>query len=77
MLKLKKIYQYIIFDLEKNLTEIVVGKTGDKALDKNYEEAYEEFLEVLPPDECRWIVYDFEFEKEEGGRRNKLIFISW
>jgi len=68
-LKLKKKYRYIIFNLSKDLTEIVVEKTGT--------ESYEEFLEILPEDECRWAIYDFEFEKEDGGRRNKITFLSW
>jgi len=38
---------------------------------------YDEFLKELPENECRWAIYDFEFEKEGGGRRNKITFISW
>jgi len=38
---------------------------------------YEDFLKVLPETECRWAVYDFEFSKEEGGKRNKIIFLNW
>lgn len=56
------------------MTEIVV----DTAVEKTPESAdYETFLANLPEDECRWAVYDFEFEKEGAGKRNKLIFLSW
>jgi len=69
-LKLKKKHRYIIFTLNTESTEIVVGDTGD--------DSYEEFLDKkLPANECRWVIYDFEFEKEDGGRRNKIIFLSW
>jgi cofilin len=68
-LKLKKKYRYITFNLSKDLTEIIVEKTGD--------EGYEEFISLLPENECRWAIYDFEFEKEDGGRRNKIVFLSW
>lgn len=68
-LKLKKKFKYIIYNISKDLTEIVVESTGDKN--------YEDFLEDLPADECRWAIYDFEFEKEGAGRRNKLTFLSW
>lgn len=69
-LKLGKTYKYIIFTLNKELTEIVVDKTSTSA-------DYDEFLADLPETECRWVAYDFEFEKEGGGKRNKIIFLSW
>jgi len=58
-----------MFNLSKDLNEIVVEKVGD--------EEYEQFLEILPETECRWAIYDFGFEKEDGGHRNKIIFLSW
>lgn len=69
-LKLKKKSKYIIFTLNQTLTEIVVDKTSNDG-------DYEKFLEELPEDACRWAVYDFEFEKEGAGTRNKLVFYSW
>ncbi|KAG6370367.1 actin depolymerizing factor [Boletus reticuloceps] len=69
-LKLGKKLKYIIFNLNKELTEIVVEKSSEDS-------DYEKFIEELPTDGCRWAVYDFSFEKEGEGRRNKLCFISW
>ncbi|PPQ80402.1 hypothetical protein CVT25_001715, partial [Psilocybe cyanescens] len=69
-LKLKKKFKYIIFNLNKDITEIVVEKTSEDA-------DYDVFLADLPETECRWAIYDFEFEKEGAGKRNKIIFISW
>ncbi|KAG6833446.1 cofilin [Tephrocybe sp. NHM501043] len=69
-LKLKKKYKYIIFTLSKDSTEIVVEKTSTS-------EDYDDFVADLPETECRWAIYDFEFEKEGAGRRNKITFISW
>ncbi|PPQ79132.1 hypothetical protein CVT24_012564 [Panaeolus cyanescens] len=69
-LKLKKKYKFITFTLSPNATEIVVKDTST-------EKDYDAFIESLPEDECRWAVYDVEFEKEDGGKRNKLAFISW
>jgi cofilin len=74
---LKKKHHYIIFNLSKDLTEIEVEKTGEKSETETGEQAYEAFLNILPENECRWAIYDFEFEKMEGGRRNKIIFVSW
>ncbi|EPQ51060.1 actin depolymerizing factor, partial [Gloeophyllum trabeum ATCC 11539] len=69
-LKLRKTMKYIIFNLNKDNTEIIVEKKSDSS-------NYEEFLADLPENECRWAVYDFEYEKEGGGKRNKLCFIAW
>ncbi|KAG8987022.1 cofilin [Tulasnella sp. JGI-2019a] len=69
-LKLKKTHKYIIFGLNNTNTEVVVVKTSD---DKDYEV----FLKDLPEAECRWAIYDFEYEKEGAGKRNKLTFYSW
>jgi cofilin len=69
-LKLKKKIKYIIFNLNKTMTEIGVEKTSE-------EKDYEKFLTDLPEEECRWAIYDFEFEKEGAGVRNKIVFFSW
>jgi len=69
-LKLKKKAKYIIFTLNKDNTEIVVEKSSDS-------QSYDDFIKDLPEDGCRWAVYDLEFEKEDGGKRNKICFYSW
>jgi cofilin len=69
-LKLGKKQKYIIFTLNKTNTEIVVQKTSD-------DQDYDTFLADLPETECRWAIYDFEFEKEGAGKRNKIVFLSW
>jgi len=70
LLKLGKKIKYIIFNLSKDNAEIVVEKTSSS-------QSYEDFLSDLPEAECRWAVYDFEYEREEGGKRNKICFYSW
>jgi len=67
---LKKKHKYIIFTLNKDFTEIVVDKTSSA-------QDYDEFVADLPEAECRWAIYDFEFDKEGAGKRNKIIFLSW
>ncbi|KAK0191243.1 actin depolymerizing factor [Armillaria mellea] len=37
----------------------------------------DDFVADLPETECRWAIYDFEFEKEGAGKRNKICFFSW
>ncbi|KDQ13765.1 hypothetical protein BOTBODRAFT_33205 [Botryobasidium botryosum FD-172 SS1] len=69
-LKLKKSSKYIIYALSPDVTEIVVEKTSTST-------NYSDFLNDLPEDRCKWGVYDFDFELNDGGKRNKLIFFSW
>ncbi|KIY46739.1 cofilin [Fistulina hepatica ATCC 64428] len=69
-LKLGKKTKYIIFNLNDDNTEIVVEKTSTST-------DYDEFLADLPEADCRWAVYDFEYEKEDAGKRNKICFIAW
>ncbi|KAG7445856.1 actin depolymerizing factor, partial [Guyanagaster necrorhizus] len=69
-LKLGKKTKYIIFALSKEKTEIIVEKTSEST-------SYDEFVSDLPEAECRWAIYDFEFEKEGAGKRNKICFFSW
>ncbi|MEU9804230.1 actin depolymerization factor/cofilin-like domain-containing protein [Streptomyces sp. NPDC051000] len=69
-LKLEKKHRYVLFNLNKDNTEIVVEKVSSSP-------EYDDFIADLPETECRWAVYDFEFEKEGAGKRNKLTFVSW
>lgn len=69
-LKLGKKIKYIIFTLSPDNTEIVVAKESESR-------DYDDFLADLPEAEPRWAVYDFEYEKEGAGKRNKITFFSW
>ncbi|KAG9310903.1 actin depolymerizing factor [Chiua virens] len=69
-LKLGKRFKYLFFRLNDDLSEIVVDKTSDAS-------DYGAFVAEFPAAQCRWAVYDFEFEKPGEGPRKKLGFISW
>lgn len=69
-LKLRKKSKYIIFRLNDNKTEIIPEKESTSA-------DYDEFLKDLPETECRWAVYDLEFQNDEGSLRKKIIFLQW
>lgn len=45
-------------------------------LKESTDQSYDKFLEELPESECRWAVYDMEFDSGEGIR-NKLCFYMW
>ena len=69
-LKLGRKTKYIIYTLSPDNTEIVVSKTSDSS-------NYDDFLAELPPAECRYAIYDFEFQKGDEGKRNKICFFTW
>lgn len=69
-LKLGKKIKYIIYTLSPDNTEIVVGKTSES-------DSYDDFLAELPPAECRYAIYDFEYQKGDEGKRNKICFFTW
>lgn len=38
---------------------------------------YQKLLDELPESDCRWAAYDFEYQLPDGGKRKKVLFISW
>jgi cofilin len=40
-------------------------------------ESFDEFVHMLPPDDCRYSMYDMNFTTNDGRPGNKLVFISW
>ncbi|OIR57347.1 MAG: cofilin [Amphiamblys sp. WSBS2006] len=82
-LKLQKAHKYIIYSISDDKKTVKVEKcpqtTGLEPKPESEErEAYKQFLSLLPSDDCRYIVYDFVFEKSpEDGLRNKICFIMW
>merc|ERR1712137_358145 len=63
------------YKFSADLSEIIF----DKAEERNEgSKSYTEFLQSLPEAECRYALYDLDFELEGGeGKRSKICFISW
>eukprot|EP01113_Clastostelium_recurvatum_P021359 TRINITY_DN252_c0_g2_i2.p2 TRINITY_DN252_c0_g2~~TRINITY_DN252_c0_g2_i2.p2 ORF type:complete len:156 (+),score=36.57 TRINITY_DN252_c0_g2_i2:54-470(+) len=70
-LKLGHESRYILFRLSDDLREVVVDKVAPK------DAPYSDFLDSLPANDCRYAVYDFDFTAEDGGQRNKILFVLW
>ncbi|GJJ09921.1 hypothetical protein Clacol_004145 [Clathrus columnatus] len=64
-LKKDRKHKYVIYTINDRKTEIIVSKTSSS-------DNYDEFVADLPEDDCRYAVYDFEYEVSGGGKRNKL-----
>ena len=48
-------------------TDVVSGKA----------DTYDDFLEELPPADCRFAVYDFEYRNADDCVFDKLVFVLW
>ncbi|KAL7276332.1 cofilin [Rhizina undulata] len=63
--------KYIIYKLSDDKKNIVVDKISNNG-------DYQQFLSDLPEDECRYAIYDFEYELTNGeGKRSKICFYAW
>ncbi len=70
-LKLKKKYRYISYKITADNKEIEVEKSVESS-------DYDGFVASLPANECRYCVYDFQYEAAGGeGTRNKILFYTW
>jgi cofilin len=69
-LKLKKKYKYLTYKLSADNSQIEIEKWADSG-------DYNAFISALPKQECRYAVFDFEYEKPGEGQRNKICFFAW
>ena len=68
-MKIGRKLKFIIYKLSDDHKSIVVEKQAETA-------TYDDFLETLPEDDCRWAVFDFDYSTPDG-ERNKIVFYSW
>jgi cofilin len=40
-------------------------------------ESFDEFVGILPSEDCRYAIYDMNFTTQDGRPGNKLVFITW
>jgi cofilin len=65
-------YGFIQMKITNDLKEIEVEKTVETG-----SSTYEDFVNQLPPNDCRYAIYDFHFDTGKAGQREQLIFIVW
>merc|ERR1711916_22268 len=69
-LKLKHSAKYLLFAMSSDLTQIDLIETGAK------DAKYEDFLEKLPENDCRYGIFDYEFN-DDGRDQSKILFVVW
>jgi cofilin len=78
-LKLSRKFRYIIYCIAEDGKSITLEKTSPPADHPNARQAFDDFVASLPANDCRYAVFDFEYEKNGCGEgiRNKIIFVAW
>jgi len=61
--------KYIIYKMSDDKKSIVVDKIGTEI-------KYDVFIDDLPETDCRYAIYDFQYDTEDGVRQ-KLCFFTW
>ena len=61
----------MIFKINDDHTAVEPLVNGDK------DATWDDFCAQLPADSCRYAIFDFEFETNDGGKRNKITFVVW
>ncbi|KAL1299881.1 hypothetical protein AAHE18_18G139400 [Arachis hypogaea] len=69
-LKTKRTHRFIVFKIEENQKQVIVEKLGEPA------QGYKDFAACLPPNECRYAIYDFEFLTEGNIPKSRIFFIA-
>eukprot|EP00914_Ancora_sagittata_P010460 GHVO01020169.1.p1 GENE.GHVO01020169.1~~GHVO01020169.1.p1 ORF type:complete len:148 (+),score=20.83 GHVO01020169.1:95-538(+) len=74
-IKLRHNYRYIVYALTDDLRQIRVLKTAP--VTGTYDEFVEDLKEAEDKRECRYGVFDAEYELANGEKRSKLVFFLW
>lgn len=70
-LKAKRNHRFIVFKIDEKIQQVIVEKVGSP------DETYDDFNASMPPNECRYAVFDFDFTTDENVQKSKIFFIAW
>lgn len=68
-------HRAIVLKINDEMTEVQVDNTHPPS-DDNPQKSWEQFRKTLPDSDCRYIIYDFNYE-HQGAVKNRLIFLLW
>jgi cofilin len=64
-------HRFYIYKIAESGTEIVIDTFGARS------STYDDFVAALPPNECRYGLFDLDFQTVDGRPASKLVFIAW
>lgn len=62
--------RYFIYQIKDKKT-IVIEKQGERS------KTFDDFVEDLPENDCRYGLVDIEFETDDGRPTSKMVLITW
>eukprot|EP00986_Skeletonema_menzelii_P016433 scaffold14557_cov133-Skeletonema_menzelii.AAC.5 len=62
--------RYFIYEIKDKKT-ITIEKQGAR------EKTYDDLVEELPENDCRYVLIDIDFESSDGRPTSKIVFITW
>jgi len=68
-LKERQDYRYIILRISDDFNSILVEKTAPRC------SSYQDFVNDLPKDDCRWAVFDYETPTDNGIKNNLCLWV--
>jgi len=74
-MKLGHKYRYIVYKISADLKVAEVETTADPS--KTYEDFTNEMKAAENAQECRYAVFDVQYETVDGQPRNKICFFMW
>ncbi|EFJ41491.1 actin-depolymerizing factor AdfA [Volvox carteri f. nagariensis] len=71
-IKTKSAYKWVTFKVNDAGNEVVVDQLGGA------DATYEQFVNILPENNCRYAVYDYAYQNADTNQTiNKLVFVHW
>lgn len=70
-MKTRSAYKWMTYKIDDSGKTVVPDRVGGKS------SQYEEFVSMLPSNECRYGVFDYEHTSPERGTFNKIVFVNW
>ena len=66
----------MVLKINMDKGEIEVDETCGTSGDSG-EAGWKSMVQALPPNEPRYVCYDFDYTTEDGRAQRKLVFIAW
>lgn len=70
-MKAKALYRWAMWKVDSAGKNVVIATVGDK------DSTFDDFLANLPPNDCRYAVYDYPYVNSEGVVYTKIVFLNW
>ena len=70
-IKLRHKFRYALYKRNDTDTEIVIDSTAPNSA------SFGDFVANLPANQCRYAIFDFEYNLGNDGNRSKILFVVW